>query len=350
MAILNLAALGAIMTYKFGPEIYRQWNRTVVLGQRLNVVPGSGKDCSWPVEFSGLTAEAATEGEDIDSTEYTNDTDDDAHLGWATYRSAFQVSEQAFDAAVTSGGDPEILFDLFADKVMTHSATIAKKIESDLIVGTGTRTVRGNSVNTIVGLLGGALEASGTYASIAISGAAEWASNVLSNGSVARPLTTELLAAAERAIFADSGAGFRGFLATTAAVADKYEGLWGQRLQVTPGGTADLGASNLLWRGREIVKVADMTAGHLVLVDPGEVEIRFLPFGQMTRREAVTFMENVRKNAGTSDGRAFNLTNMPVRIALLGKTGDSLKCTLRSTVQLVVKRPNRLARIADIAE
>jgi hypothetical protein len=347
---MNIAALGAIMTHKFGPEIYRQWNRTVTLGRRLTVVPGAGKDCSWPVEFSGITAEAAQEGEDIDSTEYTNDTDDDVHESWATYRSAFQVSEQAFDAAVTSGGDPEILFDLFADKVMTHSATIAKKIESDLIVGTGTRTVRGNSVPTIVGLLGGALATSGTHAGIAISGAAEWASNHLSNGAVDRPLTAELLAAAARAVFDDSGADFGGFLATTAAIADKYEGLWGQRLQVNLGGAADIGATNLAWRGHEIVKVADMTTKNLVLVDPGELELRFLPFSQMTRREAVTFMENVRKVAGTADGRSFNLTNLPVRIALLGKAGDSLKCTLRTTVQLVVKRPNRMCRISDIAE
>lgn len=350
MATLNLAALSAIMTYKFGPEIHRQWNRSIVVGARLPVVPGAGKDCSWPVEFSGVTAEVAHEGEDIDSAEYTNDTADDAHLSWATYRSAFQVSEQLFDAAVTSGGDPEILFDLFADKVMTHTATIAKKIESDIIVGTGSRTIRSVAANTIVGLLGGALESSGSYAGIAVSGAAEWASNVLANGSVDRPLTPELLAAAERAIFADSGAPFRGFLLTTAAIADKYESLWGQRLQVNAGSVADLGATNLAWRGHEIVKSADVTAEQLIFVDPGEVELRFLPFSQMTRRQAIEYMEAIRKAAGTADGRQFNLTNLPVRIALLGKSGDSLKCSIRTTVQMCVKRPNRLARIADIAE
>jgi len=350
MATLDLAALSSIMTYKFGPDIHRQWNRSIVLGAALPVVPGSGKDCSWAVEFSGATAEAASEGEDINSAEYVNDTPDDAHQPWATYRSSFQVSEQAFDAAVTSGGDPELLFDLFADKVMSHSATILKKIESDLIVGTGTRTVRGNTVNTIVGLLGGAIESSGTYAGIAVSGASEWAGIVLSNGSVSRPLTTELLAAAERGIFAASGNPSRGFLLTTAAIADKYEGLWGQRLQVSPGGVGDLGATNLAWRGKQIVQSADMSSGHLVFVDPGEMEIRFLPFGQMTRRQAIEFMENVRKAAGTSDAKAFNLSNLPVRIALMGKTGDSLKCSIRTTCQLVVKRRNRLARIADIAE
>ena len=350
MATLNLAALGAIMTYKFGPEIYRQWNRSIVLGSMLDVKPGAGKDCSWPVQFSGVVANVAAEGEDVAAAEYTNDTDDDAHLPWATYRSSFHVSEQAFDAAVTSGGDPEILFDLFADKVMTHSATIAKKIEQDLIVGTGTTSLREQTITTITGLLGGAIAASGPYAGIDASSVAEWASNVLGNGSVDRPLTTELLASAERAIFADSGMPFRGFVLTTAAIADKYEALWGQRLQVTPGGTADLGATNLTWRGRPIVKSADMSAGNVVLVDPSELEVRFLPFSQMTRRQAIEFMESVRNAAGTSDGRGFNLTNLPIRIALLGKSGDSLKCSLRTTVQLVVKRRNRLAHIADVAE
>jgi hypothetical protein len=61
-------------------------------------------------------------------------------------------------------------------------------------------------------------------------------------------------------------------------------------------------------------------------------------------------MEGVRKAAGTSDMKSFNMTNLPVRIALLGKTGDSVKAEIRTTVQFQISRRNRLARIADIAE
>lgn len=351
--MLNIAALSTILTYQFGPDINRQWNRSIVLGQMLEAVPGAGESCDWAVAFSGATANVASEGEDVDTSEFTNDTPEKAHLAWATYRSAFQVSEQAIDAAASSGGDPAILMDQFGELVMNASAAIAKRIESDLVIGTGTRSLRSQTMNTIVGFLGGAIEATGLYAGLNPATYPEWASNVYENSSVDRPLTGELIAQAARGVFDDTGTQFRGFLATTQAIADKYEGLWAQRQQ-TSGPRADIGATDLAWRGRPIVASSDITAGNMLLLDPGEMQIRFLPFRLekygTTREQAMKFMAEVARIAGTSDGRTFNLTNIPVRVAILGKDGDSIKAELRSTVQLVIKRRNRLARIADIAE
>lgn len=350
----TISGLSNILTYQFGPELHRQWNRSIVLGSMIDVKPGAGRDCSWAVAFSGAVADVASEGEDVADSELTNDTSEDAHLSWATYRSSFQISEQAIDAAASSNGDPEVLMDQFGELVMNAGAAIAKKIEADLVTGTGTRSLRAQTINTIVGFLGGAIEASGAYAGLDPATYTEWAANVYENSSVDRPLTGELLAQAARGVFDDTGVQFRGFIATTQAIADKYEALWAQRLQTAAGGRADIGATDLAWRGRPIVTSADITSGSALLIDPGEVEIRFLPFRLekygTTREQALRFMAEVRRVAGTADGKSFNLTDLPLRIAILGKEGDSVKAELRTTVQLVVKRRNRIARIGDIAE
>ena len=82
-------------------------------------------------------------------------------------------------------------------------------------LGTGTRTVRGASKKTIVGLLA-ACEASGSYGGLNPSTYPEWAGNVLANGGTPRALTAELLQAADRLVFEDTGVNTRGLLLTTA--------------------------------------------------------------------------------------------------------------------------------------
>jgi hypothetical protein len=43
-------------------------------------------------------------------------------------------------------------------------------------------------------------------------------------------------------------------------------------------------------------------------------------------------------------------TEIPTRIRLLAKTGDNVKASVKTTIQLAVKRPNAMGYIADIAE
>jgi hypothetical protein len=43
-------------------------------------------------------------------------------------------------------------------------------------------------------------------------------------------------------------------------------------------------------------------------------------------------------------------TDIPARIVLLAKTGDNVKASVKTTIQMAVKRPNSSGYIADILE
>ena len=43
-------------------------------------------------------------------------------------------------------------------------------------------------------------------------------------------------------------------------------------------------------------------------------------------------------------------TDIPARIVLLAKTGDNVKASVKTVIQMALKRPNACGYIADIAE
>jgi hypothetical protein len=74
--------------------------------------------------------------------------------------------------------------------------------------------------------------------------------------------------------------------------------------------------------------------------------MKYLPF--------LNLMDGLGYGEGTLSGsngaQIQTATQIPARIVLLGKTGDNVKASVKTTIQLMVKRPNACGYIADILE
>jgi hypothetical protein len=355
MAAESLSSINSALSQIFAPDLSRQWNRSAITAALVPAKAGGGKNAAWDVEFSGATATTVAEGSDVAGGEYNSDVNQPAILSWAHYRSSFQISETELDAAASSVGIPQALQDLFGDRVFGAGAKIARAINVDMISATG---VDGSSNPTIVGLLGGALDATGTYAGLARGTFTEWAGNVLSNGGVARPLTLDLLAQMDANIFTASREPWTHLL-VSAGVLRKYEGLFEPNRRLMGGGNAaglpsygsgaqfDASMQVDAWyKGRPVMRDPSIPAGYCIFHNANQVQAKFLP-RVLTPQDAVIAQMLGLKG---SSGSVTDVTSIPARIAVLAKTGDSIKVSLKTTLQMLVRRPNSMGYIKDISE
>lgn len=359
MAGENLSSIGPALSQVFGPDLARQWNRSAITAALIAATAGGGKNAAWDVEFSGATAGNASEGSDVGAGEYNSDVNVPAILPWATYRSSFQITELELDAAASSVGIPQALQDLFGDRVFGAGAKIARAINADMISGTGTATgVDGVVSPTLTGILGGALDATGAYAGQTRGTYPEWAGNVVSNSGILRPLTLDLLAQLDQNIFAASREPWTHVLASP-GVLRKYEGLFepvrrypgngNPAGQPSYGGGANFDGSmqvDAYYKGRPVLRDPSMTAGYLAFVNTRQLMAKYLP-RMMTPQDAVIAR---MLNLTGSSGSVTDVTSIPARIAVLAKTGDSIKVSVKLVLAMIAKRPNSMGYIKDIAE
>jgi hypothetical protein len=345
MALENLAAVSAALSQIFAPDFERQMNRLAVAAALIQAERGRGKNAAWDVEFSGATANAVEEGSDVDDTEFTTDPAQPAVLNWAHYRQSFKISETEVDAAATSIGTPEVLLDMFGERVLNAHHKLCSVINSDIYVGTGANAA---GIPNLVGLFGGPLESSGVYASISRAQFAEWSGNPLANGGVPRPLTTDLMAQLEQNVFTACGEPPDLWLAS-AGVLRKYESYFESIRRIVSDGRGPVeygaGASNYFYKGAPVIRDRNCSAGRLVALNTAYVRMQFLP--HVNHGDALGYGE---KNLEGASGKIVTATQIPARIVLLAKTGDNLKASVKTTIQLVLKRPNACGYIADIAE
>lgn len=260
MAVDTLALVSNALSQTFEKELARQFNRATVLASIVPAKAGGGKNAAWDTAFSGATAATVAEGADVSGGEYASDVNVPAVLDWAHYRSSFSVTETEIDAAASSVGIPTALEDIFGERINGSMTKLAALVNSDMFSGTGTD---GSGNKTIVGLYGGSCDATGIYATINRATYSEWAGNVLANGSVARPLTTDLLATAEASIFTRSGKDFD-FIIASPGVCRKYEALFQslQRVSIDgvrgqtfgQGAQSRLESTGMFYKGRPILR------------------------------------------------------------------------------------------------
>jgi hypothetical protein len=351
-------------------ELQRQWNRTTVfLGEinaRKGVSEGKGKNVAFDVEFTGATAATVAEGADVPATEYNQDVDVPAFAPWATYRSSFQVTETEIDAAFTSGpqGMPSALKDIFGARILSAGAIIASQMESDSLIGTG---VDSSGNPTIVGIYGGAIAATGSYLSINTATYTEWAGNVTSNGGTLRGLTPDLLETVDQNIFTASSLPWN-LCMTTAGVARKYSQFFTQgsagnnnlplvRMNDNAGRPVyGLGVPNdaqgqydaLMYKGRKMIRNRLNPANKLALLNTDKIIMKYLPRTNSAKDIAFLQMLGIE---GSSGGMApIQATGMPMRVAELAKTGDSIKVTMMIRCQMAVVRRNAQGLLTDILE
>lgn len=351
MASESLNSISNALAQVFAPKLERQWNRSAVTAQLVaaaaGTVAGAGKNVAWDVAFSGATAGTVAEGADVSDSEYASDVNVPAVMQWATYRSNFKVTETELDAAATSMGSASALIDLFGERILSGGEKMARVINVDMISGTG---VDGSGNPAIVGFLGGALETTGTYAGLARGTFSEWAGNVDSNGGVLRPLSLDLLYKMDQNIFTASMEEATHLLVSP-GIYRKYAGLFESnvRLLRNDGESKPMGsgASELFWRGLPVIRDPNIPAGTVLFFNARHVSAKYLPRLQSPQDAVVQRMTELVGGNGDS---VKNVTGVPARLAILAKTGDSVKVSMKTVLQMCVKRPNALGYISDLSE
>lgn len=352
MAAETLSSVVNALSQVFAPELARQWNRSAVTAALIAAQPGAvsagkGKNVAWDVAFSGNSAGTVAEGSDVSDGELASDTNLPAVLDWAHYRSSFKVSETELDAAASSVGVATALMDLFGERILNAGEKLGRVINVDLLTGDGTD---GSGNPQLVGLLGGALENSGIYAGINRSGQTEWKGNVLSNSSVARPLTLDLMYSMDEQIFTASMETATHII-TSPGVYRKYAGLFESVRRVVGDGRSAMdmgsGAAELFWKGVPVLRDPSMPTGTLVFFNARHVNTKYLPRLGSPQDAVMSRMQDI---TGGNGDQVKNMTAIPSRVAILAKTGDSIKCSVKTTIATLVKRPNALGYIEDISE
>lgn len=357
-----LANLAPALSQTFAKDIVRAWNREAVLAKLIPFKAeggqGEGKNVSWDVSFTGATAQTFVEGSDVAVGEFQQDVDVPAVLAWGQYRSAFQLSNLEINAASRSIANAAALADIVGHRLEGSVAKIASVVNADLWAGTGTSG--GNP--SIVGLYGtaanGALVSSGIYAGLATATYPEWASNVLTNGGVARPLTFALLSQLEKNIYTASGRKPT-CIVTSPGVASKYEGLFETEKRVIDVGGAGVARydgsmtqgqegmrTSLYWRGIPVYRDRNAPAGTLMMLDLDNIEGKLLPFNPLSPDGVpVSAM-----NAPSSNGQTVTPTPLIVNIYPLARLGSAIKFAAEIYVQLKVSRTNAQGLLGDLVE
>jgi hypothetical protein len=342
----TLAAVSAALSQTFEGDLQRQYNRLAVAASLIQAERGRGKNCAWDVEFSGAAADAVAEGSDIDDAEYTTDQPVPALLSWATYRQSFKISETEADAAASSLGTPDALLDMFGERVLNAHHKLCSTVNVDIFNGVG---VNQRGVPNLVGLYGGAIEPTGLYAGISRQQFPEWSGNVLGNGGVPRPLTIDLMAQLEQNIFDACGEPPNLILASS-GVLRKYENFFESVRRVVSDGRGPMdfgaGAANLFYKGIPVIRDRNGTRGRLAMLNTNYLRMKYLP--HINPGDALGHGDT---KLVSSSGNAITMaTDIPARIVLLAKTGDNIKASVKTTIQLCMKRPNANGYIADISE
>jgi hypothetical protein len=342
----TLAAVSSALTQAFDEKLARQYNRVGIAAAIIQAEKGRGKNCAWDVEFSGGTADAVDEGSDVDETEFSTDTPQPAVLPWAHYRQSFKLSETELDVAETSQGSAEELLDLFGERVLNAHHMLCSRINVDIFSGTGT-SAKGKP--NLIGIYGGPIEPTGLYAGLTRTQFPEWAGNVLGNGGVGRPLTVDLMSQLEANIFDACGEPPNLIMVST-GVFRKYESFFESVRRVISDGRGPMefgaGASNLFYKGIPVIRDRNATRAKLAMLNTNYIRMKYLP--TRNRGDAAGYGET--KVEGSSGNTVKTATDIPARIVLLGKTGDNVKASVKTSIQLVIKRPNACGYIADILE
>lgn len=362
MAIDVSSDIAAALSQRFDPKIRRQYNRVTRLAQSLpseGAIQGNNKNVAFDVvlgdSFNGFgqTANAYPEATAVASNEQTTDTIAPAILPWALYRSAFSVSDQEFDTAFVSGGTPDAAsIKLLEERILSATSKLASVENVDLWTGTGTATsgVYVGAPN-IIGITGGALAASGSYAGISVSDYPSWASNVSANGGVARPLTFDLLAQLETEIF-NACDEKPNLIVCSSNVWRKYSLLFEPLRRFNDSQNKyDTSVDMLEWRGIPVIRDKDAPesngTGMLVMLNTNFISKVYLPPTQASRADVWQVQDDALK--GFNGNETFTDTSTPVRIIPLARTGDYMNFMVKSTIQMKVARRNAHGVMTDLS-
>lgn len=362
MAIDVSSDVATALSQRFESDIKRQYNRLTALAAALRsegAVQGNAKNVAFDVVLGdsyngfGQTANAFNEATAMAAGEFTTDTIAPAILPWGLYRNGFSISDHELDIAFVSGGSATAAsVGMLRERILSATSKLASQENVDLWSGTGTASA-GLYVGApnIIGLFGGALAASGSYAGISTTNYPSWASNVLANGGVARPLTFDLMAQLETLIFNACGEK-PNLIVCSSNVWRKYSALFEPLRRFNDQENKyDTSVDELSWRGIRIIRDKDAPevsgSGSMVFLNTEHITKVFLPPSELSRSDVWKVQDDSLK--GTNGNKQVSDASVPVRIIPLARTGDYMNFMVKSTVQLKVTRRNALGVIQDIS-
>jgi len=345
MATDVLANIIDVLNKEYDEKLRKQWVREARIAKDMGFMQGFGKSADWVAQFSQGAAVVVGEASDVQASELTNDVEVPASLSWGIYRSGFSLSDLELSAAASSRKSLVELQQILALRMSGSMSKIVKLINTDIWTGTGTS---GGNPN-IVGLTGGALADTGTYATINRATYPEWEGNVLANGGNPRPLTTDLLAQAEEEVFIRAGSQFADpsnfKIWTTPAIYRKYEQLFINGTSTTPlvfipqGMTYDQGSRKLSWHGIPMERDVDCPSGTLVFVNAAQVKLQQLIMPNYSAYRPMP-----------SGSEASDVPGLSPFVYTIGRKGNYHQIVMEAQVQMSVFRPNCMAVIEDIDE
>ncbi len=351
---VNLAAVTDALPTLMQDKIIPTMNRSAPELQLIPFVAGSTKTLVWDAEFknaSESTNSALTEGAVVST--YGDDDIVPATLSWCDYSESIAVTGKAMSAARGSAGKagPSELQDLWVHKTLGAVRRLAKNLGRDFWQGPG-------SGNRMLGLYGGAtltsaapLSNAGTYAGIIRGNYADWQANVLTNGSVARPLTFDLMRDMRKAIY-DACGEMPDLIMCDSTQHEAYGKLFGDQRRyvqdVTIRGqkiTLDGGYKALEFDGIPIIASVNHPAGYMSFLNTNYVKLRALDdmpteANRSPRMVQLQAMPEEQLQSGVCPFRA--------RLNPLAVTGDLYPIQMILYPQIQVERPNTLGCLGDL--
>lgn len=364
MALDTSVDIASALSQRFQADIVRQYNRLTTTSAAIpseGAVQGNAKNVAWDVVMGdfyngfGQTANAYPEGTNVSAAETTADTIAPAILPWALYRSCFAVTDHEYDTAFVSGGTAaQASVGLLRERILSATTKLASLENVDLWSGTGTATsgVYVGAPN-VIGFFGGALAASGSYAGISVSNYPSWASNVLANGGVGRPLTFDLMAQLETEIY-NACSEKPNLIVCSSNVWRKYSALFEPLRRFNDqanGDTYNTSTDMLEWRGIRIMRDKDAPesngTGVMVFLNTNYISKAYLPPSDNSRQDVWKVQDQSLQ--GTNGANVVSDHSVPVRIIPLARLGDYSTFMCKSTMQLKITRRNSMGVISDIS-
>lgn len=347
MAVMDFATLTSALATLFEERIVMQINRAVVLANLLPISPGTGKNIQWLARFGSAQGSVIADGADV--SVYNSDSKVPAVLQYATYHDAFSITGKA-RAAAAAAGNPQELVDLFGEEIEESVQRLALKIAVDTYTGTGAT----DNINGLLSASGAApaIGATGIYASVNRATYTQWASPMLSNGGVGRPLTIALMRGMRKDIYVASGEK-PDLIITDPIQHEAYGNLLGQQRRymqdVMLRGQAiklDGGYQVLEFDGIPVVEDVNHPAGKMTFLNTRYVSYKQLP----SPSDGLNMGKGSVGLHGTPEEQYGHCAvKLSARVQPLAITGDALKFALFCYPQIQLKRPNTCGVIEDLS-
>lgn len=333
----TLAALYNALGQNVRADVIRAINRRCVMLRMLRIVPGSGKNSAWDLEFDGAVAESHTDG--ADASNFGSDALVQAVLPWGLARSNFKVTDTAL-AAARANRNPTGLVSLLRRNLANGGTALASLINGQLYTGSG-------GSGQIVGLAT-ALRDDNTYAGIDRTQAANAAFRAIVRDAATAPLTLAMVrnmvstriynASGEQPDFAFCSSEVFEYLGGLFAEQRRYNDT--VRTVQTPRGPIVLDASigTIEIEGCVFIKDKDCNSDiHFINSDAVEFEVLPLMGGEDVAESTMT------EQADDGHGPI----PLGYKVVELGRTGAARKFSMMSNIQLKVLRPNACGRLTN---